>query len=293
MRSPLHNCPLRLKLSDLYRITNPISQGHTFFVPGSTTSSRLDYIDGCKYILDRTTNSSVINTDGQWKQLHHIISTAANKSIPKRSHTQKCRPITKTIYDDLITTLRCAKRKRLDNIALNITNSNPIKTPELDIINPENSEPTITLNKCKINSAISKLTEARHRIHMKEKYDEFTAREQTFDKNFMINTKEMIKRSLNRYTKTITIDYALKGDIESDFQVLNIPDQVKTEIASQSYSLFQSRPNEDDPIPDNWKKDFNDLIEKPEHMTHIGEPPTLHEVVYWLQKLGQDKAPGP
>jgi hypothetical protein len=69
---------------------------------------------------------------------------------------------------------------------------------------------------------------------MKEKYDKYTAREQAFDQNFRINTKEMIKRSRNRYSETITIDYALKGDIESDFQILNIPDQLKTEIASQS-----------------------------------------------------------
>jgi hypothetical protein len=61
----------------------------------------------------------------------------------------------------------------------------------------------------------------------------------------------MIKRSLNRYTETITIDYALKGDIELDFRILNIPDQVQTEIASQSHSLFESGPNKDDPIPDN------------------------------------------
>jgi Reverse transcriptase (RNA-dependent DNA polymerase) len=128
---------------------------------------------------------------------------------------------------------------------------------------------------------------------MKEKYDEYTAREQAFDKNFTINTKEVIKRSLNRYTETITINNAQKRDIESDFEILNIHDQVKTEIASQSHSLSQSRPNENNPVPENWKRDFNDLIKKPEHMSHISEPPTLHKVVQWLQKLGQDKAPGP
>jgi hypothetical protein len=101
----------------------------------------------------------------------------------------------------------------------------------------------------------------------------------------------MIKRSLNRPSETITTDYALMGDTNWDFQILNIPDQVKTEIATQSHSLFQSRPNENDLIPDNWEKDFKDLIEKPKHMSHIGEPPTLHEVVLWLHKLGQDKVP--
>jgi hypothetical protein len=149
---------------------------------------------------------------GQWKQLHNIISSASNKSIPKRSHTQKCRLVTKTVYNDLIIALRSAKRKRLDNIVLNQLNSNLIKTPELGIISHENFETTITLNKNSINSAVSKPTEARHKIHMKEIYDEYTAREQAFDMNFSINTKEMIKRSLNRYTKTITIDYTLKAN---------------------------------------------------------------------------------
>jgi hypothetical protein len=51
--------------------------------------------------------------DDHRKQLHHVISTAANKSIPKRSHAQKCRPISNTIYDDLIITLRSAKTKTI------------------------------------------------------------------------------------------------------------------------------------------------------------------------------------
>jgi hypothetical protein len=50
--------------------------------------------------------------DGQWKQLHHIIFTATNKSLPKRSHTQKCRPVTKNIYNDLNITLCSTKRKQ-------------------------------------------------------------------------------------------------------------------------------------------------------------------------------------
>jgi hypothetical protein len=95
---------------------------------------------------------------------------------------------------------------------------------------------------------------------MKEIYDEYTARELSFDKNFTINTKEMIKRSLNRYSETITIDYTLRGDTDSDFQILNIPDQVKTKIATQSYSLFQTRSKESDLILENWEKDFNDLF---------------------------------
>jgi hypothetical protein len=103
----------------------------------------------------------------------------------------------------------------------------------------------------------------------------------------------MIKRSLNRYAETITIDYALKGDTNSDFQILKIPDQVKTEITTQFHSLFQSGLNENNPIPDNWENDLNDPIKKPEHMSHLGETPTLHETVQWLQKLGQDTASGP
>jgi hypothetical protein len=70
----------------------------------------------------------------------------------------------------------------------------------------------------------------------------------------------MIKRSLNRYTETITIDYALRGATDSDFQILNILDQVKTEIATQSHSLFQSGRNKNDQISDDYEKDFNDLI---------------------------------
>jgi hypothetical protein len=81
----------------------------------------------------------------------------------------------------------------------------------------------------------------------------------------MINAKEMIKRSLNKYIKTITVNYSLKGDKESDFQILNILDQVDTEIASKSYSLFYSRLNHDDLIPDNWVKVFKDIIKIQEH----------------------------
>jgi hypothetical protein len=92
---------------------------------------------------------------------------------------------------------------QLDIIVLNQTNSNLLNTSELGIINSESSESTITLNKNKINWGISKLTKARDKIDMKEVYDKFTALEQPFDKNFMINKKVMIKRSFNRYTETI------------------------------------------------------------------------------------------
>jgi hypothetical protein len=76
----------------------------------------------------------------------------------QNSHTQKCRQITKAIYNDLIITLHSTKTKLLDNIVLNQRNSNVVKTPELGFINSEIFETTITLNKNSINSALSKLT---------------------------------------------------------------------------------------------------------------------------------------
>jgi hypothetical protein len=69
---------------------------------------------------------------------------------------------------------------------------------------------------------------------MKYKYNKVIPYEQLFDKDFMTSSKEMILRSPNQYTETITMSNTLQADIEIDLQILNTTGQEKTKIASKS-----------------------------------------------------------
>jgi hypothetical protein len=67
---------------------------------------------------------------------------------------------------------------------------------------------------------------------------------------------------------------------------------VLEEIKDQSEQLFQSREDENAPIPDKWKHDFETLLAEPELMRQIGEPPTTEDNNHWISILGQKKEPG-
>jgi hypothetical protein len=173
--------------------------------------------------------------------------------------------------------------------------SNHLLSLILEHINPSYTQIIISL-KLDSNTYLCLLPEllrSRHTIDTKKRIEQWLKSETQLDTNFEGRTKEMIRKSLNRFTQTINIDYAVKGNTDDDLKIINDPPLVLEEIKDTSKQLFQSRENKNAPIPDKWKHDFETLIAEPELMRQIAKPPTTEEITHWISILGQDKAPGP
>jgi exonuclease III len=77
MHPPLHNTLQRHKLFDIFCTINPVNQGHTFFFNNNSSSSRLDYIYVSECILDKTINSTTIDTKN-YALDHHVVRATIN-----------------------------------------------------------------------------------------------------------------------------------------------------------------------------------------------------------------------
>jgi hypothetical protein len=80
----------------------------------------------------------------------------------------------------------------------------------INILNKDerlNATQRVTLDRFKINLAISKPRSVRHIGHIKQATDRKRERQHAYSSDILKNTENMIKKSLNRYTETISIDY--------------------------------------------------------------------------------------
>jgi exonuclease III len=77
MYPPLHNTLQSHKLFDIFCTINPDNHRHTFFFNNNSSSSRLDYIYASECILDKTINSTTIDTKNYGPD-HHAVRATIN-----------------------------------------------------------------------------------------------------------------------------------------------------------------------------------------------------------------------
>jgi hypothetical protein len=102
--------------------------------------------------------------------------------------------------------------------------SRTLASPSLKIIDENDPIPEcITFDKHKISSAIRKLAIAKHQDNIKKDTNRKRKGNNIYDINIFKNRKNMKNESLNRYTETITITYAVKTTGEDIGQIINEP----------------------------------------------------------------------
>jgi hypothetical protein len=111
---------------------------------------------------------------------------------------------------------------------------------------PKHINPSVTqiIKSLKLDSntyllLLPELLRSRHTIRTKKRIEQWLQRETQLNTNFEGCTKERIRKSVNRYTQKINIDYAVKGNTDDDLKIINDPTQVLEEIKEQAKQLFQ------------------------------------------------------